>query len=81
MIVVMTKKQEKEAAIAAMLIESVWSSIQCHKWPDPPFFPIGNVEKRMMDFAKSNAVSLASDVIYMDYKQIAHATRRFKKEK
>lgn len=77
----MTIKQEKEARVAADLIQAVWESIQNHVWPDNPFFPIGNVEKRMIDFAKTESIFLASEIVYMDYKQIAHATRRFKKQK
>lgn len=77
----LTRKQIQESKVAAALIQAVFDSIQNHEWPDNPLFPIGVVEQRMKDFAMANSIFLASDMVYMDYKQIAHATRQFKKQK
>ena len=44
-------------------------------------FSIGKVEKRMMQFAKVNAITLASDELYMSAKQLQHCLRASKATK
>ena len=44
-------------------------------------FSIGKVEKRMMQFAKANAITLASDELYMSAKQLQHCLRASKATK
>ena len=41
-------------------------------------FSIGKVEKRMMQFAQANAITLASDELYMSAKQLQHCLRASK---
>jgi len=41
-------------------------------------FSIGKVEERMMQFAQANAVTLASDELYMSAKQLQHCMRNSK---
>ena len=41
-------------------------------------FSIGKVEERMMRFAQANAVTLASDELYMSAKQLQHCMRASK---
>ena len=44
-------------------------------------FSIGKVEKRMMQFAQANAITLASDELYMSAKQLQHCLRASKATK
>ena len=44
-------------------------------------FSIGKVEERMMQFAKANAITLASDELYMSAKQLQHCLRASKATK
>ena len=44
-------------------------------------FSIGKVEERMMQFAKVNAITLASDELYMSAKQLQHCLRASKATK
>ena len=41
-------------------------------------FSIGKVEERMMQFAQTNSVTLASDELYMSAKQLQHCMRASK---
>ena len=44
-------------------------------------FSIGKVEERMMLFAQNNAITLASDELYMSAKQLQHCMRASKASK
>ena len=44
-------------------------------------FSVGKVEERMMLFAQANAVTLASDELYMSAKQLQHSMRASKAAK
>ena len=44
-------------------------------------FSIGKVEQRMLVFAQSNAITLASDDLYMSAKQLQHCMRASKNAK
>ena len=44
-------------------------------------FSIGKVEQRMLMFAQSNAITLASDDLYMSAKQLQHCMRASKNAK
>ena len=44
-------------------------------------FSIGKVEERMMQFAQTNAITLASDELYMSAKQLQHCMRSSKATK
>ena len=44
-------------------------------------FSIGKVEKRMMQFAQANAITLVSDELYMSAKQLQHCLRASKATK
>ena len=44
-------------------------------------FSIGKVEERMQQFAQANAVTLASDELYMSAKQLQHCMRASKATK
>ena len=41
-------------------------------------FSVGKVEERMMHFAQANAITLASDELYMSAKQLQHCMRASK---
>ena len=65
-----------EELIALVLLEirqKGYSSIQP--------FSIGKVEVRMMQFAQANAITLASDELYMSAKQLQHCMRASKATK
>ena len=65
-----------EELIALVLLEirqKGYSSIQP--------FSIGKVEVRMMQFAQANAITLASDELYMSTKQLQHCMRASKATK
>ena len=61
------------AAILSDIHQKGYSSVQP--------FSIGKVEKRMMQFAQTNAISLASDDLYMNAKQLQHSMRASKATK
>lgn len=44
-------------------------------------FSIGKIEERMMHFAQTNAIMLASDELYMSAKQLQHCMRASKATK
>lgn len=44
-------------------------------------FPVGRVEKRMSDYAKTNNIKMASKSIYMSDDRLTHATRPSKGKK
>lgn len=50
--------------------------MQGHSKTSP--FAVGRVEKRMVDFAKANGITLGSKSIYMGAKSLSHATRGLK---
>ena len=59
--------EELIAQVLADISQKGFSSVQ-------PFC-IGKVETRMMQFAQINAVTLASDDLYMSAKQLQHCMR------
>ena len=61
------------AAVLSDIHQKGYSSVQ-------PFI-IGKVEQRMLLFAKANAVTLASDELYMSAKQLQHCMRASKNAK
>ena len=65
--------ESKIAAILGDIRQKGYSSVQP--------FSIGKVEARMMLFAQSNAISLASDELYMSAKQLQHCMRASKATK
>ena len=60
------------------LITSVLEDIHQKGYSSALPFSIGKVEKRMMLFAKTNAVTLGSDDLYMSAKQLQHCMRTSK---
>lgn len=65
--------EEKIAAILSDIRQKGFSSIQP--------FSIGKVEERMMMFARSKAVVLASEELYISAKQLQHCMRASKATK
>ena len=63
----------KIAAILSDIHQKGYSSVQP--------FSIGKVEERMMLFAQANAITLASNEIYMSAKQLQHCMRASKATK
>ena len=70
----------KSDAVETM-IESVLTDISQKGYSSVQPFSIGKVEERMMQFANSNAITLASDELYMSAKQIKHSLRESKETK
>ena len=62
-------------------IESVLTDIRQKGYSSVQPFSIGKVEERMMQFAITNAVTLASDELYMSAKQLQHCMRASKASK
>ena len=62
--------ESKIAAVLSDIRKKGYSTIQP--------FSIGKVEKRMILFAKANAVTLACDDLYMSAKQLQHCMRASK---
>ena len=62
-------------------IESVLTDIRQKGYSSVQPFSIGKVEERMMQFAIANAVTLASDELYMSAKQLQHCMRASKASK
>ena len=63
------------------LIKSVLTDINQKGYSSVQPFSIGKVEERMMQFANSNAITLASDELYMSAKQLQHSMRASKATK
>ena len=61
------------AAILSDIHQKGYSSVQP--------FSIGKIEERMMLFAQANAITLASDELYMSAKQLQHCMRASKATK
>ena len=59
--------EEQIAQVLADISQKGFSSVQP--------FSIGKVETRMMQFAQVNAITLASDDLYMSAKQLQHCMR------
>ena len=59
-------------------IASVLSDIHQKGYSSVQPFAIGKVEVRMMQFAQTNAITLASDDLYMSAKQLQHCMRASK---
>ena len=64
-----------------MLIKLVLTDISQKGYSSVQPFSIGKVEDRMMQFANSNAITLASDELYMSAKQLQHCMRASKATK
>lgn len=60
------------------LIATVLNDIRQKGYSSMQPFCIGKVETRMMHFAQANAVTLASDELYMSAKQLQHSMRASK---
>ena len=65
-----------ESQIAAIL-----SDIRLKGYSSVQPFSIGQVEERMIQFAKINAITLASNELYMSSKQLQHCMRASKASK
>jgi len=52
------------------LIAAVLSDLHQHGYSSVQPFCIGKVEERMMLFVQNNAITLASDALYMSAKQL-----------
>ena len=63
------------------VIESVLTDICQKGYSSVQPFSIGKVEERMMQFAHTNAITLASDELYMSAKQLQHCMRASKATK
>jgi len=63
------------------LITTVLIDIQQKGFSAIQPFSIGEVEQRMMQFAQTNGVTLASDQLYMSAKQLQHCMRASKEAK
>ena len=62
-------------------IATILSDIRQKGFSSMQPFSIGKVEKRMMQFAQANAITLASDELYMSAKQLQHCLRASKATK
>ena len=62
-------------------IATILSDIRQKGYSSMQPFSIGKVEERMMQFAKANAITLASDELYMSAKQLQHCLRASKATK
>jgi len=63
------------------LIAAVLGDIRQQGYSSVQPFSIGKVEERMMLFAQNNAITLASDALYMSAKQLQHCMRASKASK
>ena len=63
------------------LIVTVLGDIRQKGYSSVQPFSIGKVEERMQQFAQANAVTLASDELYMSAKQLQHCMRASKATK
>jgi hypothetical protein len=71
-----TSENTIESQIAAIL-----SDIRQKGYSSVQPFSIGQVEERMIQFAKINAITLASNELYMSSKQLQHCMRASKATK
>ena len=71
-----TSENTIESQIAAIL-----SDIRLKGYSSVQPFSIGQVEERMIQFAKINAITLASNELYMSSKQLQHCMRASKASK
>lgn len=71
---------ESRSEKASESIKRVLDDIDNNKYTRTSAFTVGDVEKRMKDYAKRNDITLSSKCIYMSPKQIAHAVRESKKD-
>ena len=63
------------------LIASVVADIRLKGFSTVQPFSIGKIETRMIQFAQTNSIILASDELYMSVKQLQHSMRASKKAK
>ena len=63
------------------LIATVLDDINQKGFSSVQPFSIGKVEARMMEFAQTNAITLANDELYMSAKQLQHCMRASKATK
>ena len=71
-----TSEKTIESQIAAIL-----SDIRQKRYSSVQPFNIGKVEARMIQFAQANAITLASDELYISAKQLQHCMRASKATK
>jgi hypothetical protein len=62
-------------------IAAVLSDIRQKGYSSVQPFSIGKTEERMMQFAQTNSITLASDELYMSAKQLQHSMRASKEAK
>ena len=72
---------EAQGITVESLITAVLSDIRQKGYSSIQPFTIGKVEERMMIFAQVNAITLASDELYMSAKQLQHCMRASKATK
>ena len=72
---------EAQGITIESLITAVLSDIRQKGYSSIQPFTIGKVEERMMIFAQVNAITLASDELYMSAKQLRHCMRASKATK
>ena len=72
---------EAQGITVESLITAVLSDIRQKGYSSIQPFSIGKVEERMMIFAQVNAITLASDELYMSAKQLQHCMRASKATK
>ena len=72
---------EAQGITIESLITAVLSDIRQKGYSSIQPFTIGKVEERMMIFAQVNAITLASDELYMSAKQLQHCMRASKATK
>ena len=72
---------EAQGITIESLITAVLSDIRQKGYSSIQPFTIGKVEERMMTFAQVNAITLASDELYMSAKQLQHCMRASKATK
>ena len=70
-----------ETIIVESLITMVLTDIRQKGYSSVQPFSIGKIEERMMHFAQTNAIMLASDELYMSAKQLQHCMRASKATK
>ena len=70
-----------ETIAVESLITKVLTDIRQKGYSPVQPFSIGKIEERMMHFAQANAITLASDELYMSAKQLQHCMRASKATK
>ena len=63
---------------ASIIIRRIYYDIEKHGFSREPPFIIGNVERRMKQYAKENNIELGSSEIYMSAHLLSHAERDHK---